>query len=494
MNCAPRSTTLLSTLRPISGVLLLACLTSQAASQQLGRGITPIYDLQGGLIGTTANIASALGGTFASAGAAPTVNVQFSPGTTRVHVTIPNTGTAWAEEFLAFIPIGPTPPASSPLLVLFHGAGQQPTNSVSAISVEDLAAPMITDAINRGWHVLIPLGGHAFNFGHPDAQTNTQLSMEVFMEMFGTSIDIARVYGYGHSMGGGWMMAQAALRSGVDDLRFAALFANAGTPSTAFTYGVALNHSVLDIIFGGSPSTDAYIYSRSSMADVSSQFPFPVDTSTSTCLNLKGTPIDAWTCRWDKLQFRIAAFSVHGFLDSLDSPNHLAVPNCAAPYHHWHNPDNIGVLDWMGNKTLSDPDPSEAHSILADRDAQFHYFHLIQEVAGQFSRLSYQLFTSIPNDKLVLASPENLEQISFSASRVGITTTPNFEVLINSNGAAAPDVLVSDISTPSSVERFDGSAWITAPFLNLRTGGILLDGAGNPPPQGQAVALWRITQ
>lgn len=482
----PRSRSLLS-------VALLACLVANGTAQQRTRRIQPIHDLQGRLIGTTANLQSAFGGTFAQAAALPIVTVQFSPGPIRVHVTIPNTGTNWAEEFLAFIPSGPIPPASSPLLMLFHGAGQQPTNALPALSVESLASPMITDAINRGWHILIPLGGHAFNYGHPDAQINTQLSMEVFMSMFGTAINPSRVYGYGHSMGAGWMLAQAAMRSGVDDLGFAALFSNAGTPSNAFSYNAAFDAGILDIIFGTDPDSDPFIYSRSSMADVAEQFPFPVNPSSATCVNLIGTPIRSWTCWWDRLQYKIAAHSVHDFLDSLPSPNHLSIPTCSSPYHYWRNPDNVAVLDWMGNQVRSDPDPEEFQTVLADRDAQFQYFDLRQTVSGEFSRLNYQLFPSIPNDKLIFLNPENIEQIGFSVARMGIVTSPNFEILVSPEGAPVPDVFISDVSTPLAVERFDGSAWVAATYSDLATGGILLDGASNPAPAGDITASWRIT-
>lgn len=475
------------------GVMFLVCWAPLSNAQRGSSRAQPIRNLSGQVIGTTANLQAAFMGTFATAGAQPTVTVQFSPGSMRVHVTIPNTGTNWAEEFLAFIPSGPTPPGSSPLLVLFHGAGQQPTNPVPALSVEIQAAPMISDALNRGWHVLIPLGGHAFNFGHPDAQINTQISLDVFMGMFGTSIDPTRVYGYGHSMGGGWMFAQAALRSGVDHLGFAALFANAGTPSTAFSYARAFDAGALDIIFGASPTNDPFIYSRSSMANVSGAFPFPVDPENATCVNLVGTPMRTWTCWWDRLEYKIPAYSVHAFLDSLSTPNRLSIPTCATPYHYWRNPDNTAVLDWMSNHARTDPNPLELQTILADRDAQFDYFQIRQGSPGEFSHLQYQLFPSIPNDKLVFLHPENIQQIGFSSSRVGITVAPNFEILINPNGAPVPDVFIADVTAPSAVDRFDGSNWVTAIYLDLPSGGILLDGGGNPPPPGATNAAWRIT-
>ena len=486
---------------------MLVLLTSTAAGQVRGRGITPVFDLDGELLGTTADLQSAFGGTYASAHADPTISVQFSPGPIRVHVTIPNTGTPWAEEFLALIPAGPMAPGSSPLLVLFHGAGQRPTDPVPAISVENAASVMIGDALSRGWHVLIPLGGHAYNFGHADAQTNTEISLEVFMSMFGSSIDPARVYGYGHSMGGGWLIAQAGLRCGIDHLRFAALFANGGTPSNSFTYGAALNHNALDIIFGASPSTDPFAYSRSSAADISSTFPFSTDPTNAPVTNLATTPIRSETCWWDRLQYRTAAHSLHDFLDTKPAPNHFSVPDCALPFHNWSMPNNVAVLNWMSGQTLTDPDPKVLQSLLTDRNAQVHYFQLRQRVVspptpvpygqpkripGQFSRLQYQLFSAIPNDKLILKNIQQLDRVSFSSSRIGITVAPDFEILVNTGGPIGPDLIVTDMTTPQAVARRDSTGWVPVPFTNLPAGGILLEGADNPPHNG-VTALWRIT-
>ena len=484
----------ISTHSPVlARVCMLLLLTSVAAGQVRGRRIMPVFDLDGEPLGTTADLQMAFGGTYASAQAEPTVSVQFSPGPIRVHVTIPNTGTPWAEEFLALIPAAPTAPGSSPLLILFHGAGQWPTNPIPALSVEDAASVMISDALARGWHVLIPLGGHAYNFGHADAQTNTELSLEVFMSMFGSSIDPSRVYGYGHSMGGGWLLAQAGLHCGVDDLRFAALFANGGTPSNSFTYETALNHSSLDIIFGASPSTDPFAYSRSSAADISSTYPFPTDSTNAPVTNLVTTSIRSETCWWDRLQYKTAAHSLHDFLDTKPAPSHFAVPNCASPFHSWSMPDNVAVLNWMSSQTLTDPDPQMPQSLLTDRNAQVHYFQLHQRFPGQFSSLQYQLFSAIPNDKLILFEPQNLDLVSFSTSRMGITFAPDFEILVNTGGTVGPNLTITDVTTPQAVEGWDGTAWGPVPFTNLPAGGILLEETDNPPATGTLIARWRIT-
>jgi hypothetical protein len=496
---APKSATMNSPKRGLASSInfpvfarafMLVLLTSTATGQVRGRGITPVFDLDGELLGTTADLQSAFGGTYASAQAEPTISVQFSPGPLRVHVTIPNTGTPWAEEFLALIPAGPMALGSSPLLVLFHGAGQRPTDPVPAISVEDAASVMISDALSRGWHVLIPLGGHAYNFGHADAQTNTELSLEVFMSMFGSSIDPGRVYGYGHSMGGGWLLAQAGLRCGVDHLRFAALFANGGTPSNSFTYETALNHGALDIIFGASPSTDPFAYSRSSAADISSTFPFPTDPTNAPVTNLATTPIRSETCWWDRLQYKTAAHSLHDFLDTKPALNHLSVPDCALPFHSWGMPNNVEVLNWMSGQTLTDPDPQVPQSLLTDRNAQVHYFQLRQRTPGQFSKLQYELNPAF--NKLTLRDPLNLDLVSFSASRIGIAVAPSFVIKVDSGGPVGPDLIVTDVTTPQAVERFDGTLWIPVGFTNLPTAGILLERADNPPHNG-VTALWRIT-
>ena len=84
---APKSATMnrpkrglaISTHPPVfTRVFMLVLLTSAAAGQVRGRGITPVFDLDGELLGTTADLQSAFGGTYASAQAEPKISVQFS--------------------------------------------------------------------------------------------------------------------------------------------------------------------------------------------------------------------------------------------------------------------------------------------------------------------------------------------------------------------------------------------------------------------------------
>ena len=124
------------------------------------------------------------------------------------------------------------------------------------------------EASARGWYLLGPLSGSQGNFSSIESQINTKYVIEWVLENF--LVDEGRIYGVGFSMGGGSVTNFAARHVDPGGPMFAALCNHTGSVSVHDSYINAnpQGRTILESIFGGSPTRNLFAYQRSSVIDL----------------------------------------------------------------------------------------------------------------------------------------------------------------------------------------------------------------------------------
>jgi predicted esterase len=426
-------------------VLLLPSLGSaQRPHVSLGqRSIQPkpsevIRGLQGEPLGIDVPFESAVGGTIA-----PPIAPSASA-TALLHrvykVRIPATGTSWVEHMIVGVPdqiVGPTP-----VLVLFHGYGEDP---------EDLAfsTEYIQKARQQGWLVIAPLGAHKFNFGIEYAQRNTEVALEFLATYF--PLDLDRIYGVGFSMGGGWMTSFAARHTSSDHVRFAALVNHTGTMSISHVHASAVDVSLLEspLMFAGSPFQFPFRYQRASSIDLNLALN-SVDPDTDLLRNIAHTPIKTWTCATDPNLYIIdecEQFDAH--LDQLGGTSDYTSGRGTG--HDWSNLDEDAVLTWLAQHTRTDPDSSALVSVLADRNARWHEFQVVQRAGGAFTPFKWGALPVFNRAYVLQAS--NMAQVAFDPTDLGLdkTDSQGLTVVFSELDNLVTRVVLEDMNMPTNV-------------------------------------------
>src|SRR6185503_13512505 len=133
-------------------------------------------------------------------------------------VTLNNTGSGYEERFLLQVPLVATS-TPAPMLVVFHKFGVSHWDAFYNTS-------FITEARNRGWYLVAPLGASGVSFGSIESQVNTRAALEIVTELY--NVDKTRVYGVGFSMGGGNVVSYAARNLDPQRIMFAAICDHTG--------------------------------------------------------------------------------------------------------------------------------------------------------------------------------------------------------------------------------------------------------------------------
>lgn len=332
------------------------------------------------------------------------------------HLRITNTPSGWTERFLLLIPHHNTS-TEIPLLVAFHRFG----NTMWDIVVNsDL--PRHTNA--RGWYLLAPMGASDISFSSMESQMNTELVLGLVCDLF--NVDQQRIYGIGHSMGGGNALNYAARHVDPHAPMFAALVNHTGELSQLHSYnrdcdpavGSCQNQWLWEFWYGGPPSTHNFAYLRSSVIDIPYELGLPrvppVDSRTDFARNLVHTPIQTWFAQNDPLGELIVqnlAFADH--MADLGADHTLVtIPTNS---HDWNLLDYASVLDWMEQHTLQLPTSGRT---LADQDGVWFYFDVVQDRSNEFSPFTWSIDTA--TNFLEIRDTENLEQLTVDGPLSGL--------------------------------------------------------------------------
>ncbi len=396
--------------------------TSSADERRI-RAALAFFEHGPGFVGPHGNAETSLGGGSSSIAAAgsyshPNLISYFVPGIPGVYnVILRNTGSGFQEQFL-LQPATVAPGTSAPLLILFHGAG---TSHYSGL----FHTSFFTEAQQRGWHVLAPLGALQNNFGFLPGQINTRLAIAWTLNHL--SVDADRVYGVGFSMGGGWALSQAARHLGSDDAHFAAILNHTGSVSLAHTYESDLGaRPLLELRYGGTPLEETFGYRRCSTIDLDPASG-TVGTDTDMVRNLRHVPIRNWMADMDPLTYLTAQTNaLHGHAQAMLALESLTV--VPASVHSWSTLDPVIACNWLAEHTYTPPAPATLATALIDQDGSYFDFVVQQDAPGAFSKFKWMYEPATAGNRLKLLETSNMTEIAVDATDLGLEYTGTLEL------------------------------------------------------------------
>ncbi len=370
-------------------------------------------------------------------------------------VTLGNTGTSWEENFLIGLPTGPVDRA--PVLVLFHGYGETPTEML-------LSTDYFNKARSRGWYVVAPLGAHKYNFGIEYAQRNIEQALNWVASVL--PIDVNRLYGVGFSMGGGGATSYAARHQDRYTGRFAAVVNHTGTTSLTHGYALSNDTTLFDspLMFGGSPAVFGFDYLRASTFDLD-PVTGTIDQETDMIRNLTSTPVRTFAALGDPLAYLVTE------CDEFDSQLALRGGTgdslrSAETVHSWDTMDEDATLDWLEQYELEMPVPYLNHEILADRPGRWHGFSILTRNDHEFTPFVYHVDPS--TNRLYVLGAKNLRSISVNPKLIGLNPDRAMQVIFGSSDTEPTTLILRGIThSPIDVLRNgQGSTqWLFDPSL-----------------------------
>ncbi len=345
------------------------------------------------------------------------------------------TPTAWAEEFILRAPatLGDGP---APLFVGFHSFASGPgellgqTNFVNTVHA-------------RGWFFLAPLGAADENFASIDSQLNTEFVLDLVMNTFGNYIDRERVYGVGFSMGAATGMNFAARHVDPAGLMFAAFVNHTGGVALRHTYATASPtiRTILEFWFGGGPIDEAFNYRRSSVIDytLGTKIVFPDE---SMCRNLVYMPIYDVRSENDPQATLIEQNEIfETFMATLGADITTEIKTQAV--HNWSTLHERDALDFLEQHRLEMPTSGRT---LADRDARFFHFDVVQDAGGAFSPFTWSIGTR--GNRVNVDTTSNLTSLALSPLDAGLDYTRILRFDLASGDATTDLFIVEDFWDP----------------------------------------------
>ncbi len=371
-------------------------------------------------------------------------------------LTLTNTQSGIDEDFLFYVP--PTGGTKRPLVVGFHSFG------VSENSM--LNTPFFTEAQNRNWYAVAPLGTYQENFGVWHTQTNVEDVLDWILTNY--YIKKNKIYGIGFSMGGGGVATYAARHLDPDKAMFAAFVNHTGGMSLTFTHAndpgshFYLEHPLL--LQGPPTGSFLFGYHRSSVIDL--DLGLNVDPSVSMARNLThvdvynfysendfGVPgdylkpsVDAFNTYLDQVQMSAAntAGAGGGSTQLVVKPN-----NGTGPIHSWSELDFTAAFDFLAQQTRTIPTASGAPQLLIDRDGSWFHMDVEQDTAGSFTRFTWGLAAG--QNRFGVLAAANLKKITLDTVKLNFDiSTPANPLIIQIDAADNTQeiVVLTDFANP----------------------------------------------
>lgn len=392
-------------------VFLAFALPNQGtATGTLGGGVTNTGTISGG---SAANSGST--GASTTYGRKRRFPSQYSPGLWEVRLPPESTASGFNERFLVQIPSNPAGP-EVPLLVAFHRYG----NSMYDIPVN---TDLMVEAEARGWYVVAPMGLSDDNLNSVPSQQNIEAVLRLMTRLY--PIDSDRIYGIGHSMGGGNALSYGARHLDPKQPMFAALVNHTGVMSQQHSYA---NDNALrpiwDFWYGGNPVGNEFNYCRSSLIDLqynaSDLLSVPVpNQTTDMARNLTHIPIQTWIANGDPLQELIVQNRAFDEQMTRRGGDHELI-TIQANEHTWTILDYPAVLDFLASKTLTLPTSAKT---LADRNGNYFHFGITQGTQGAFTPFTWNVDSAA--NSLSITQTANLSVIDIDVESAGLNARPS---------------------------------------------------------------------
>jgi len=423
-------------------LLLLAGLlvADTADAQRRAQKRRVIRGLHGEVLNRRGDFLAAVGGnpSFGSLGA----SIQKGMLPKGVYeVTLPNTGTGWEEKFLIGVPTGPLNPA--PLLVVFHGYGEEHTHMVTKTSY-------FQEGMARGWIVLAPLGAHKYNYAIDYAQENVELALTWAATYL--TLDPDRFYGVGFSMGGGMAASFAARHQETFGPRFAAVAVHSGTCSMRDVYWSANDKTLLEdqLMFGGSPDQHPFRYVTASTIDLDT-ITGNVDQGSDMVRNLRHAPLYHFLAQNDPNTFLINQTQGNHDQAQLRGCDSILTASDDS-VHQWWTLEEAVVLDWFEPKTFQGPADGQQTRILADRNARWFDIYVEQTQAGELT--PFRLTSVAASNRIYLDEIANASRLSVDPELLGLDDAAPLELIVNNtDGLPLEFVLEGYDQAPTDVWR-----------------------------------------
>lgn len=369
-------------------------------------------------------------------------------------ITLNNTGSGWQETFLLQVPAVPsTTPA--PLLVCFHKFGVSQNDILTRTT-------FFQEAQARNWFCIAPLGAAQVSFSSLESQVNVRAAIDYVTGAF--TIDRARVYGVGFSMGGGSVTSYAARHLDPNGVMFAAIANHTGGVALPHTYANEADDDdsddnipnfgdhlevpdILDFWYGGTPTLNPFAYLRCSMMDLDATTG-TVAPDTDMARNLAHVPILNWLAAGDPMVYlyeQTDEFQKH--VEHQNTQNTLVI--APGTVHSWNTLDETAVCNWLAQFTLQLPTQGR---LLADQDGTWLRFQVTQDHGGDFTPFDWTA-TAVTN-RLQLSGTRNLRSLTVDAAGLGLSTTAPLTVQLATLDATGDEIVLTGYAqAPSSVLR-----------------------------------------
>ncbi len=432
-----------------------------ATTLALGAFALPARAAFSGTLGNTTSSGSIDGSGAADAGS--TGQAQFfgrkrrfptpdSAGLWEVRLPPQATPSGFNERFLIQVPSNPVQ-GDVPLLVAFHRFG----NSMYDIPIN---TQLLEEAEARGWYVVAPMGISDDNLNSVASQQNIETVIGLMTRFY--PIDEDRIYGIGHSMGGGNALSYGARHLDPEKPMFAALVNNAGVMSQQHSYeNDCMSTSctlqpVWEFWYGGTPATNEFAYCRSSLIEI----PFnpvmdtaalpTVDQQTDMARNLTHIPTQTWIGDSDPLQELIVQNIAFDQQMALRGGDHT-LRTVVGGGHNWNTMNYTEVFDFLGSKTLTMPTSAKT---LVDRNGTFFHFEVTQTSIDAFTPITWSVDSA--TNSLSVTETANLSTLEVNLRSAGLSAEQGdviFMDMATSDGFAPEIRLVGAGSAPIAVTR-----------------------------------------
>ncbi|MBM3990804.1 MAG: alpha/beta hydrolase [Planctomycetes bacterium] len=381
-------------------------------------------------------------------------------------------GTGFGERFLVQDSNGIGP---RPVLVVFHKFGVSHYDGL-------LNTSFFAEARRRNWICIAPLSGGQTHFSDSRSHIHTRAVLQWVRSSL--SVDTARVYAVGFSMGGGAAMNYAARQLDPTHLMIAAVFNQSGILSHEDTYpqsGPTIQQIYDDRFGNGLPgSATPWNLQRGSVFSFDPNSLVVAATDLGRNLLHLATHTTRTTGDIPYLITQNDLFHQHQLGRGASATRHLlSVVNY--PGHSWDAVSEASVCNWLRNYSLALP---SAANTLADANGRFFHFHIEQALAGDFTPFNWSVDTI--NNAVAITGTANLTRARVATADAGLDPLQPLSVTTGCADGLPDQILLEGyVQSPSAVLR-DGVSTLNWSH-DAQLGRLVLD-----ETDGGATHVWSI--
>lgn len=375
-------------------------------------------------------------------------NVALSPAETGVVYN----GTPYGEQFALMIPATYNAGSPPPLVIAWHGYGSSHNQPMNFLA---------TEANNRGWMLMSPLGIADNTFSWLPGQQAVEKSIDWVRANY--PYDESRVYGAGFSMGGTCILNFAARHQDPAWTRFAALLTVCGTYDNVDVYfrsNITIQ-GLMNWLFGGPPAQQPQLFEYERVAVMRLVMPilppYPVIEMESPGRSIAHLPI---YMTWSSDDNQVFYAPTHNtalvnLLTSLGNTPTTAIQTGLAQKHSWSVLNVVDGFNFLATFALN-ANPSQ-FTILTDKgNASFNGTKILGGSSGQFRRFDFA--SNGPAKTLSLLNTNNGDTFDVDLGALGFAAGTDLQLACNSYDATSDTIRLRNAANPNppSKVRVDG--------------------------------------